>query len=68
MVPTNQSHQEETIMIKLIRCVFAPISALLLLAAVATAKEGQPHITIAVGGAQLPLLFADRSCAATWRI
>jgi NitT/TauT family transport system substrate-binding protein len=64
MVPTNKSRREETIMIKLIRCVFAPISALLLLVAVATAKEGQPQITIAVGGSgclcYLPTVLAQQ--------
>jgi NitT/TauT family transport system substrate-binding protein len=53
---------EEIMMGKLTRCVFAPIAVLLLLAASASAKEGQPHITIAVGGAgclcYLPTMLA----------
>ena len=49
---------------KLLRCVLAPLSALLLMAGLASAKDGQPHITIAVGGAgclcYLPTMLAQQ--------
>jgi NitT/TauT family transport system substrate-binding protein len=49
---------------KLIRRVLAPVSALLLMASLAAAKDGQPHVTIAVGGAgclcYLPTVLAQQ--------
>jgi NitT/TauT family transport system substrate-binding protein len=47
-----------------IKRLVAPVSALLLLSGVAFAKEGQPHVTIAVGGAgchcYLPTVLAKQ--------
>jgi NitT/TauT family transport system substrate-binding protein len=64
MVPPNQIQWEEMIMGKLIRCVLAPVAALLLTAGLAVAKDGQPHVTIAVGGAgclcYLPTVLAQQ--------
>src|SRR5262249_40834010 len=49
---------------KLIRRLLAPVSALLLMLAPAVAKDGQPHVTIAVGGAgclcYLPTMLAQQ--------
>jgi NitT/TauT family transport system substrate-binding protein len=49
---------------KLVRCVLAPVSVLLLMAGLAVAKDGQPHVTIAVGGAgclcYLPTVLAQQ--------
>jgi NitT/TauT family transport system substrate-binding protein len=64
MVPINQTKREEMIMGKLIRCVLAPVAALLLMVGLAAAKDGQPHVTIAVGGAgchcYLPTVLAQQ--------
>jgi NitT/TauT family transport system substrate-binding protein len=64
MVPPNQTRWEEMIMGKLIRRLLAPVSALLLMAGLAVAKDGQPHVTIAVGGAgclcYLPTVLAQQ--------
>src|SRR5271157_4261433 len=64
MVPPNRTEWEETTMGKLIRCVLAPVAALLLTAGLAVARDGQPHVTIAVGGAgclcYLPTVLAEQ--------
>jgi sulfonate transport system substrate-binding protein len=57
--------REELIMGRLLRCILAPVSALILLVpAVAAAKDGQPHVTIAIGGAgchcYLPTVLAQQ--------
>jgi NitT/TauT family transport system substrate-binding protein len=49
---------------KLIRRLLVPVSALLLLGGAAVAKDGQPHVTIAVGGGgclcYLPTMLAQQ--------